>query len=425
MRAEADEAFRAALKLWPDDPGVSQVAVDYYETTGRPELAEAALRHLLAIRPGFDWARRRLALNLSARLNNPAALSEAMSLLGPASPAPSRPRTVSSAPSSCRAAPTRSTAPRRSTSSRRWRPRCSTRRSCTRRWRGRLLASSEQARAGGDAASAAADRARALGHAAKAAAGEKAPADVILFDAVLRLQEKDTAGAPRGARPDREDRPEGPADGRAEGADPPRRGEDPGAEALVRAAFDAHKATPEALGLGVGLLKLLIDAGSPGRGRGARRRAGQGRRPRAGSPSPSTSPAAASRREARGSSTLAGKAGPPTTRPGRRWPSPTSWAASGSARPTACSASPSRASPSRSTCSRRGRVPPPHPGGLRGRDQDVQGDPRQEPQQPPLPQQHGLDPLRGDGPARARASRYRPGDRQGRPRSRTWSTPGA
>src|SRR5207302_1601505 len=39
-----------------------------------------------------------------------------------------------------------------------------------------LLASSEQARVTGDEATAAADRARGLGHAAKAAAGEGAPA---------------------------------------------------------------------------------------------------------------------------------------------------------------------------------------------------------------------------------------------------------
>ena len=53
MRPEADEAFAAALKLWPDDPGVSQVAIDYYETTGRPELAELALRTCCRSGPGW------------------------------------------------------------------------------------------------------------------------------------------------------------------------------------------------------------------------------------------------------------------------------------------------------------------------------------------------------------------------------------
>lgn len=57
MRAEADDEFAAAVAKWKDDLGVLQVAVDYYETTGRPEQAEPLLRHLLEIRPGFDWAR--------------------------------------------------------------------------------------------------------------------------------------------------------------------------------------------------------------------------------------------------------------------------------------------------------------------------------------------------------------------------------
>ena len=199
MRPEADEAFAAALKLWPDDPGVSQVAIDYYETTGRPELAEAALRHLLAIRPGFDWARRRLALNLSARPNNPAALSEALSLVG----ASERGR-VARGPAAPRRRPLaqrRPEAPRRGDrrSSRPSPPRCPNPAKLHEALARSLLASSEQARAAGDEATAAADRARALGHAAKAAAAENAPADVILFNAVLRLQEKDIPGAETGS----------------------------------------------------------------------------------------------------------------------------------------------------------------------------------------------------------------------------------
>ena len=60
---------------------VRQAAVDYYESTARPEVAERSLRHLLKVTPGLDWAKRRLALNLSARRNDEVALAEAMSLV--------------------------------------------------------------------------------------------------------------------------------------------------------------------------------------------------------------------------------------------------------------------------------------------------------------------------------------------------------
>ena len=78
----ADEAFAAALQKWPDDTRVRQGAIDYYEQTGRLDLAEQSLRHVLKAQPNLDWARKRLALNLSARSNDFNSWSEALSLVG-------------------------------------------------------------------------------------------------------------------------------------------------------------------------------------------------------------------------------------------------------------------------------------------------------------------------------------------------------
>ena len=77
----ADESYKTALQRWPDDAKVRRAAVDYYESTGRADLAVESLRHLLKLTPGLDWVRRRLALILSARPNDSAAWSEAMTLV--------------------------------------------------------------------------------------------------------------------------------------------------------------------------------------------------------------------------------------------------------------------------------------------------------------------------------------------------------
>lgn len=262
MRPEADEAFAAALKLWPDDPGVSQVAIDYYETTGRPELAETALRHLLSIRPGFDWARRRLALNLSARQNNPTALSEALGLLGAPGGAESPEDRQLRAIILSRSADPKHRAEAigilEALTAEVVNP-AKLHEALARS----LLASGEQARAVGDGATAAADRARGLDHAAKAAAGESAPADVILFNAVLRLQEKDIPGARAGlARIEKTD-PKALPTVELRARILHAEGKDPEAEALIRATFEARKASPDALTSGVGLLKLLIALNRP------------------------------------------------------------------------------------------------------------------------------------------------------------------
>ncbi len=256
MRPEADEAFAASLRKWPDDPGVCQVAIDYYEATGRPELAEATLRHLLAVRPGFDWARRHLALNLSARPNNPAALSEAMSLVGAASGAESpedrQLRAIILARSPDPKHRAEAIAILEGLVGEAANP-MKLHEALARS----LLASGEQAKAAGDKATAAADRARGLDHAARAAAAETAPANVVLFNAVLRLHEGDIPGAEKGlARLEKSDAKALPAvelHARILHA----KGDDPGAEALIRAAYEARKASPDALVTGVGLLRLL------------------------------------------------------------------------------------------------------------------------------------------------------------------------
>ena len=257
MRPEADEEFAKALGRWPDDPGVNQIAVDYYESSGRPELAEAALRHLLAARPGFDWARRRLALNLSARHNNPEALSEAMALLGPPGPAESpedrQLRAVVLARSADPKHRGEAIAILEALTAEVPNP-AKLHEALARS----LLASGEQARIAGDEATAAADRARGLDHAAKAAAPENAPADVILFNAVLRLQEKDIDGAEKGlARIEKTD-PKALPTVELRARILHAQGDDAGAEALIRGAFDAHKAAPDALVSGIGLLRVLI-----------------------------------------------------------------------------------------------------------------------------------------------------------------------
>ncbi len=81
--SKADDAFRAAIKKWPDDTRVRLAAISFYETTGRLAEAEASLRHLLSRDPSMSYAIRKLALLLSARVNDNAAWQEALKLIGP------------------------------------------------------------------------------------------------------------------------------------------------------------------------------------------------------------------------------------------------------------------------------------------------------------------------------------------------------
>jgi tetratricopeptide (TPR) repeat protein len=259
MRAEADDEFAAAVAKWRDDPAVLQVAVDYYETTGRPEQAEPLLRHLLEIRPGFDWARRRLALNLSARPNNLPALAEAMQLVGNPgageSPDDRKLRAVVFS---------RSEDPRRRAEaigiletlaaevpeSERIKLHEVLARS--------LAASSEQAKAAGDKGRADADRARALDYSAKASGAATATADVILFHAGLLLQGGDIPGAEKElARLEKTD-PKALPTIELKARILHAKGDDTAVDDLALGAFQARKAAPDALTSGVGLLKLLL-----------------------------------------------------------------------------------------------------------------------------------------------------------------------
>ena len=77
------EAYEAALAKWPVDPAVARLAVEFFETTGRVDRAEAAVRGVLRRDPKQRWAARTLALILSERgRQDPAARDEARSLMG-------------------------------------------------------------------------------------------------------------------------------------------------------------------------------------------------------------------------------------------------------------------------------------------------------------------------------------------------------
>lgn len=277
MRPEADESFAAALSRWPDDPGVRQAAVEYYEATGRLDLAEASLRHLLAVRPGFDWARRRLALNLSSRPDDPKALSEAMGLVGEApggseSPDDRQLRAV---------VLSRSTDPRNRAEAIRILEALAVespdRAKLHEVLARALAASADQAEASGEraasagnrakaeenAARAAEDRAKARTHADRAAEPADAGADVVLFDAILRLRDKDIAGAEaqlaRLEKVDAKALPTVELRARILHA----KGDDAGAERLIADTFDAHKTAADATAVGIGLLRLLTALGRP------------------------------------------------------------------------------------------------------------------------------------------------------------------
>lgn len=80
---KADEAFRVSLKKWPEDTRVRLAAISFFETTGQMGEAESSLRFLLARDPSMTFAIRKLALLLSARLNDNPAWKEALKLIDP------------------------------------------------------------------------------------------------------------------------------------------------------------------------------------------------------------------------------------------------------------------------------------------------------------------------------------------------------
>lgn len=77
----ADSAFEAALARWPDDPGVTRAAAQYYEAGGRRAQAEKVLRDVLARDASQRWAARGLAVLLSARAGDPESWASAWALV--------------------------------------------------------------------------------------------------------------------------------------------------------------------------------------------------------------------------------------------------------------------------------------------------------------------------------------------------------
>lgn len=81
-RDRADEAFRAALAKWPDDPRVLREAVSYFENSDRTAEAERLLREAQKRAPAWPWVTRTLALLRSNHPGDPDAWREAWTLIG-------------------------------------------------------------------------------------------------------------------------------------------------------------------------------------------------------------------------------------------------------------------------------------------------------------------------------------------------------
>ncbi len=244
-RKQADEAYATALKRWPDDATVRRVAADYYEATGRIELTEQSLRHLLRVTPGLDWARRRLALIISARPNDPVAWTEAMSLVaedptGAESPDDRLHRAIVLA---------RGPDPRN--------------RDAAIKILETLAAEIPNSAKLNDVLARSllsiGQKTKAREFAAKAAAGPEATVDSVLLYATLALDERDLDEAERQltqlATMDPNALPTVELGARISHA----RGDDVKAVATLRRAFEEHKADPDVLVVGIGILKIMMD----------------------------------------------------------------------------------------------------------------------------------------------------------------------
>jgi tetratricopeptide (TPR) repeat protein len=263
LRELADESFEAALRNWPDDVKVRQAAIDHYETTLRPELAERSLRHLLKVMPGLDWAKRRLALNLSARRNDEPALAEAMALVkedpkGTESPDERMLRAI---------VLSRSLDPARRAEAIAVLEGLASEIPDSTKLHEVLARSYLEIK---DAAKAPEHRAKALEHAAKAAGAGKdgspenstmPSVEAISFYAGMMLDDKNVAEAERQLA-------------RLVASDPKSlmtveinarilhaKGDDKAAVAQLRSAFDDHKNADDATGVGIGILKILTNLG--------------------------------------------------------------------------------------------------------------------------------------------------------------------
>ena len=84
-RAKADDCYREALRLWPDDVAVRSAAISYYEQTGRPAEAEAALpARPEAATPRSAGPRGSWRCSWPTTPGDRAAWDEALALVGPA-----------------------------------------------------------------------------------------------------------------------------------------------------------------------------------------------------------------------------------------------------------------------------------------------------------------------------------------------------
>jgi predicted Zn-dependent protease len=245
MMKEAGAAYSDALARRPDDLKLLQAAVEFYEAIGQAAPAEKSLRRMLEVRPRFDWARRRLALHLSARPNDPAAWQEAMRLVGEVPKGPESPddRLLRANVLSRSADP---------------------------KHRDEAIAILEALAAELPGTNrlnevlakglvAVGRREKAREYAARAASVEGA-LDAVAFYAALLIEEKDLAEAEKQL-----------AVLEKQVVDPNSltmvelrarllhaKGDDAGAAAAVRRGFDARKAAPDALAFGTSLLRLLI-----------------------------------------------------------------------------------------------------------------------------------------------------------------------
>lgn len=86
LPSEADTHYRAALKLYLDDPMTTQAALNFYSRYGRKPEMEAILRDIVRRSPNLNWARRQLALILSDRIGDEKAWKEAYDLISVVSP---------------------------------------------------------------------------------------------------------------------------------------------------------------------------------------------------------------------------------------------------------------------------------------------------------------------------------------------------
>jgi len=246
MQPLADESFAEALRKWPDEPKVLQAAADYFEATARPAQAEAALRRVRQVAPALDWARRRLALNLSARPNDRAAWSEAMAIVGEAPSQSDGPedRLLRAVVLS------RSGDPRERDEAIRVLEALSAELPNSAKLHDVLARSLKDV-----------DRPKAREHAARAASADGATAEAILFHAVLELEARNldaaNAALARLVAMAPNSLPTIELEARIRHGE----GKDADAADVLRKAFEARRKAPDALDVGAKIVKVMLQLG--------------------------------------------------------------------------------------------------------------------------------------------------------------------